>query len=104
MTYKVMVDENNHLFGDSGSYTHGQFDTYEQAESACRRIVDEFLTSQLRPGTTAQGLYSAYKLFGEDPYIISEESCPRFSGWDYARERCIALCANNGETAPATGS
>jgi hypothetical protein len=89
--YTVMVDDNFHYQDKEHRYEHGSFDTLEAAISACRAIVESSLAEQYRNGITADELFSRYTGFGEDPYVVGGEGVP-FSAWNYARERCAALC------------
>jgi len=90
MSFDVFVDDNFH-YGDSDErYKLGSFPTAEAAVEAARKIVDDYLTSNLKPGMTAEHLYSGYTGFGEDPFIIGEGVT--FSAWDYAKQRCQELC------------
>lgn len=95
--YIVLVDENAHEQDETERYEHGTFATYDEAVAACQRIVDDFLALQHGPGMTADGLYSLYTTFGEDPFIRSDDAEPSdrsniFSAWEYARLRCALLC------------
>ena len=92
-SYTVWVDENSHYMDSSERYRHGEFPDYESALAACRRIVDEFLAANLRPGMTAERLYKLYTLFGEDPFIVPGRSERLFSAWDYAKKRCGEICS-----------
>ncbi len=93
MPFKVRVRENSHYMDESEAYEHGTFATYAEAEAACRKIVDEFLTANRKPGLGAEALFRLYTTFGEDPAIDGAGPDGRgFSAWDYARERCRQLC------------
>ncbi len=94
MSYTVLVDDNFHYMDESQRYTLGEYPSLAAAIQACQAIVDDFLLSALKPGMTAGRLYSQYTAFGEDPFIIPPPGEPPrpFSAWDYARERCQALC------------
>jgi hypothetical protein len=91
--FTVLIADNFHYMDESENYEHGKFETLESAIAAAKRIVDEFLVSALKPGMTAEELYSQYTSFGDDPYIIgsSEPKVP-FSAWNYAKARCSELC------------
>ena len=42
---------------------------------------------------SATALLSAYKSFGEDPFIIARAELPRpFSAWDYAQKLAAEIC------------
>lgn len=46
------------------------------------------------PGRTAEELFDAYTMMGEDPFIV--QTGPNgitFSAWDYAEQRCKEICA-----------
>lgn len=94
MPYIVLVDDNFHYMDEDERYTLGEFDDAAIAVEHCRRIVDEYLDSAFTPGMSASQLWESYKTFGEDPFIRSID-VPKvsFSAWDYAKERCQALCA-----------
>lgn len=95
MPFKVRVRENSHYMDESEAYDHGSFATYAEAEAACRKIVDEFLLANRKPGMSADALFSLYTTFGEDPTIDADgPNSERFSAWAYARERCGALCTS----------
>lgn len=95
--YTVRVADNFHMRDDAETYTLGTFATLAEAEAAARGVVDGFLVGQVRPGMTADALYSLYSGFGSEPYILAEPGTPpppvRFAGWEYARARCGELCA-----------
>jgi hypothetical protein len=95
MPFNVRVRENSHYMDESEAYDHGTFATYAEAETACRKIVDEFLIANRKPGMSADALFSLYTTFGEDPTIdAAAPDGAHFSAWDYARERCRVLCAS----------
>ncbi len=89
MSFTVRVRENSHYRDESEAYTIGPFATYEEAEDKCRKIVDDFLAANRKPGQSADALFNLYTTFGEDPSV---EGTPargaQFSAWDYARYRC----------------
>jgi hypothetical protein len=93
MPYIVSVDDNFHYQDRSARYEAGRYEDAEEALAVCRRCVDDFLASTLTPGMSATALYTRYTMFGEDPYILAVDVPPlAFSAWDYAKERCAALC------------
>ena len=93
MSYRVLVDDNYHYMDETERYELGVYPTLTAAIQAAQAIVDEFLLSALKPGLTAGELYDQYTFFGEDPFVAPPEGQPgAFSAWDYARQRCEALC------------
>jgi hypothetical protein len=90
--YTVCVDDNFHYMDESERYSLGEFATAAQAVETCQKIVDEFLRQGFKPGMKWQDLYEGYVGFGEDPFIVGEPPV-RFSAWDYARRRCVEMCA-----------
>lgn len=96
MSYKVLVDDNFHYQDESERYALGEFESYELAEIACRRIVDDFLRSHYREGMTDDELYNIYTSFGEDPFIVPRmDADARFSAWTYAKAQCKNICSAN---------
>jgi hypothetical protein len=94
--YTVMIDDNFHYMNEDERHTHGTFATVEEANAACRALVDKWLTSHYEPGMTPEKLYNSYVSFGEDPFVVGppgENMGDSFSAWDYARKRVEAVCA-----------
>ena len=92
-TYKVLVDDNYHYMDPSERYEFGRFESLEAALQACKGIVDDFLAEHHRPGMTKEELYGLYVHFGEDPFIVGGEGGrTHFSAWQYAEQRCRAMC------------
>ena len=98
--YQVLVDDNYRYMDESERYKLGDYETFEEAETACKEIVDEFLQRGCKETMTAERLYECYVMFGEDPLIVGEPVPYRFSAWNYAKERCEQIC---GEILPANG-
>ena len=94
MKYRVFVDDNFHYMDESERYQLGEFGTLEAAVDACKKVVDEFLVSNLRPGMTADELITQYALFGEDPFILTGDGSVPFSAREYAAERVGEICQN----------
>ena len=42
-SYQVFVDDNYHYMDEDERYKHGDFATFEEALTACKTIVDEYL-------------------------------------------------------------
>lgn len=97
MTYHVLVDDNFHSLDIDHRYELGAFASLAAAIEAAQQVVDTFLLGAYRPGMTAFQLFQHYTMFGEDPFI-SAPGLPGnvFSAWDYARQRCEALCGSAG--------
>lgn len=75
---------------ESESYGSGVFDTYEEAVTKCKEIIDEFLDSVKKPDENAEQLYSTYVMYGETPHIHGEK-LGDFSATDYAKQRCLEI-------------
>jgi len=90
--YIVYVDDNFHHMDESERYKLGEFKNCEEAVAACKKIVDEFLERGYEKGISFKELYEGYTMFGEDPFIVSDDERCRFSAWDYAKKRCRELC------------
>lgn len=88
--YTVRMLDSFHFMDESEEYNSGTFNTYEEAVSKCRQIIDEFLESAHKPGETAEQLYGTYVMYGDTP-VIHGEKPGNFSANDYCRERCKYL-------------
>jgi hypothetical protein len=93
--YTVMVDDNFHYMDGSERWELGTFVTAEGALAACRKIVDDWLAHNYKPGMTADQLYEHYTSFGEEPFVVAPAGGAKpatFSARDYVRERAAGLC------------
>lgn len=91
--YTVFVDDNFHFMDISERYCCGNFDTEEEALVCARSIVDDSLTNA-ENHTEAEDAIEQYKMFGEDPWIVSPsgaDKSPSFSSWAYATVRAHEL-------------
>jgi len=97
MAFKVLVDDNFHYQDESERYEHGDFDTYEEAVDACKKIVDQCLGHPLseRDRKSAAELYSRYMAFGDDPFVSPSPPGEEFSAWKYAEKRCKEICRDD---------
>ena len=94
--YTVLVDDNYDYMDESARHRMGSFDELDDAISACKKVVDEWLDASRKPEMAAGELYGMYKMFGEDPFIVSEgESSVPFSAWEYAETRCEEICGDS---------
>jgi hypothetical protein len=91
MPYTVRVADNGRYMDEEAVYEQGRYETLEEAEAACHKIVDDFLALKREPGMSAEMLFNLYTAFGEVPYIVGAASEERFSAWGYARERRRAM-------------
>lgn len=91
--YRVCVDDNYHSGDENERYELGNFDTREEALAACRAKVDEYFERIEKGRYSFRELWDGYKLYGEDPFIINDDSEDRFSAWEYARQRCLEYAA-----------
>lgn len=107
MSYRVLVDDNFHYMDESERWTLGEFETYQEALDASKRLVDAYLLATQQPGIPAHMLYQSYTMFGDDPFIIAEPPSPDvepcFSAWDYAKARCEELCSHQPDEPPPGG-
>jgi hypothetical protein len=92
--YTVLIDDNYHYMDKDARVRHGEFDSVETAVAACRTIVDDWLKANYEPGISAEGLYTAYTTFGDDPWVSGATNV-NFSAWTYAKERCREICASS---------
>ena len=96
MKYQVLVDDNFHHLDEKERFELGRFATAQAAVDAARRVVDDYLRSALQPGMRADQLFAAFALFGRDPFVVGAGEEVAFSSFEYARERCRALCVAAG--------
>ena len=78
-SYQVFIADNFHYQDETKSYRLDEFDSFDDAVYACKKIVDDFLQRNYKTGATADELYQNYTNFGEDPFIVGESAPHRFS-------------------------
>lgn len=76
----------------------GEYKTLADAVAAAKRLVDEFLMREFKPGILPSMLYASYQKFGEVPRIFSDENdktmnVSDFNHFQYALARCSEICA-----------
>ncbi len=96
--WKVFVDDNFHYMDERERYLLGEFDSRVEAVAVCKKMVDDFLSSQFKPGMTTERLFQHYSSFGLDPFIVEDEPNSKFSAWDYARQVCRTMCVPSSES------
>ena len=89
--YVVFVDDTFHRMNESHRYKLGEYDSCNKVMNECMKIVDEFIDKAYDEKISYQDLYRGYTMYGEDPFILSEEQTYEFSAWSYAKKRCQAL-------------
>jgi hypothetical protein len=90
-TIRVRVASNSSYMHDDDTFELPPFGSLKAAIAECKRIVDDYLASAYEPGMSAESLYRSYTMFGDDPYIISDEEEVPFSAWEYAKGRAAYL-------------
>jgi hypothetical protein len=86
--YLVYIDDNFHNGDESERYKLGEFETREDALTACKQKVDEYFERIEMGKYNFKELWEGYMLYGEDPFIINDDAADRFSAWEYAKQRC----------------
>lgn len=89
-TYRVVVDELSHYRDESARSDGETYNNRMEAEEACRQIVKNSL-----PGTVdgmsrreRENRFQSYMMFGDDPFIVTDDPTCRFSASSYARSLC----------------
>jgi hypothetical protein len=75
----------------------GEYKTLDDAVAAAKRMVDEFLVREFKPGILPSMLFASYQNFGEVPFIFSDEedrtmNVSEFNHFQYALARCAEIC------------
>jgi hypothetical protein len=55
--YRVLIDDNFWFDEEEERHEHGSYNTLEEAVAVAKRIVDDFLVANHKPGMTAVELY-----------------------------------------------
>jgi hypothetical protein len=86
--WEVKVYDN---FGESDmdGYTHGFFDTEEEAIAEAKLLINEELENAFKrmPGISAGDAFSGWGMMGNEPHIPGSS----FNAWAWARKRCKEL-------------
>jgi len=74
----------------------GEFATHDEAIAASKRMIDDFLAREHKPGMNAALLYGRYQRFGESPFIFGDAGhtmdARGFNHLQYAKTRCDEIC------------
>ena len=75
----------------------GEYKTLDEAVTAAKQLVNEFLLREFKPGILPSMLFANYQNFGEVPYIFSDEddktmNVSDFNHFQYALTRCSEIC------------
>ena len=92
--YEVLVDDNYTAGDPKERYSHGHFDTCEEAMAACKKIVEECLIGSYKAGMNEDKLYDTYLDFGDNPFIVSEDGNCKFNSREYAKSICKNIISN----------
>ena len=92
-TFKVFVDDHFHYMNEDERYLYGEFETLEDALSACKKIIDECLDHLLKNCSLSE-LKDQYYSFGDDPFIEGND----FSSSQYAEEKIKEIASFNTAT------
>jgi hypothetical protein len=90
--YRVLIDDNYDYMDESARYGGGSFDTFEEAVTRCKELVDDSLEECYEEGMSGGELDGRYKMFGDDPFIMSDDPVGKYSSWDYAKVRSEEIC------------
>jgi len=73
-------------------YRDRTYATLKEAIPRCQQIMDTDLGD--KPGASARAMLEYCRMFGDDPYIISDDTARTvpFSAWKYAEQRARELC------------
>jgi hypothetical protein len=91
MSWQVYVEDRERYMDNDSRSLYSEHETREEALSAARALVERSLEELRAPGQSAEQLFSLWSLFGQDAYLVPDDSEGRFSGQDYARERVAQL-------------
>ena len=74
----------------------GEYSTLEEAVSAAKLVIDEFLAREFAPGMSPERLFERYQNAGEVPIIFRDDddmtmNVGHFNHFEYALARCADL-------------
>ena len=88
--YTVYVDDNFHYMDESERHKFGEYETLEEAISACKKVVERSLNEFWKPEMSEAELVTQFCFFGEDPWISGGNDVP-FHAKEYAGEKAKQL-------------
>lgn len=96
MKFHLKIFDNNHHWDEASSYDHGEYETYEEAVIAAKKIVEEFFIGKCHSNRTADDLMASFAMYGEEPVVFPDEpkNAVKFSPREYAEEYVKELCKN----------
>ena len=74
----------------------GEYEEQPQAIAVAKRLIDDFLQQECKPGMDAAALFGHYQMFGQVPCVLRSDGKTigntGFSALDYAKTRSAELC------------
>lgn len=86
--YIVMVTDHARTGEPDGQYQKGIFESFEEAVSVCKQIIEESLDELYSDGMNQDELMKQFMMFGLEAY------CERFDSFSFAKEYALKRCLN----------
>lgn len=90
--FRVYTEDCRRVQARAERKLYGIYSSNEEAEQACRTLIDTFLLRSYSDNISAKNLFQQYTLFGNDAFVVAPLSSASFSARQYARVRCNQLC------------
>jgi len=96
MKFHLKIFDNNHHWDEASSFDHGNYETYEDAIIAAKKIIEEFFVGECYSGRTVGDLMASFAMYGEEPVVLPDEppNGKNFSPRNYAEEYVNQICKN----------
>jgi hypothetical protein len=89
--YSVEVFNDNLARNESPWIRLGIFNRLDQAISACRKVIDDYLNQHRHLTLTADQLATNYLMYGPAPCINGTENLKSFDLYEYLNRRCAEV-------------
>jgi hypothetical protein len=77
---------------EAPSHVKAECQSYGEARTLCKAMIDEWLRANYRRDMSAEVLYQLYTTFGEEPYIVPQGEGEAFRARSYAETASVKLC------------
>jgi len=95
--FEVVMLDNFHFMDEGEDYVAKRFDTYDEAVSYSKGIIDSEFLNMVKPDDTAETLLRKWSGFSETPFVRGPKpaTADDFRATEYVKSRVVVLTQNS---------
>ncbi len=87
--FTVYIDDVFNLYDTDCRRKHGEYQTYEEAVGACKKLIDDFIEDHAKNGEDE--LHRCHYFWGKDPWVSPEPPGKHFSSSQYFQDEATRI-------------